>query len=128
MPHAPSAYTINELAMSLPSSGFAPNRRHRAASVATSRPFVHGSDRSTRSQETAIYDPEAVLPSIEATQSTPVVGGGNVAPHREPTRNFFHSSFRGPPGTLHWTLCNGHKENNWGDERCERWLMKQQHQ
>lgn len=83
--------------MSLPSSGFAPNRRHRAASVATSQPFLHGGDASIRSAETdqtAIYDGEAVLPSIEGVSSIPA---GTQA-HREPTRNFFHSSFRGPPG------------------------------
>ena len=88
--------------MSLPTSGFAPNRRHRAASVATSQPFLHGGDASIRSEgtdQTAIYDPEAVVPSIEGVRSEGTglgVGGGQA--HREPTRNFFHSSFRGPPG------------------------------
>lgn len=108
MPHAPSAYTIDSGAMSLPSSGFAPSRRHRAASVATSQPFLHGGDASIRSAETdttVIYDPEAPIPSIEVGEHREDVDentfgrerSGTVATHREPTRNFFHSSFRPPP-------------------------------
>lgn len=104
MPHAPSAYTLDSGAMSLPSSGFAPSRRHRAASVATSQPFLHGGDASIRSagtDATAIYDPEAPIPSIEVGEHGEDVLGrdrsGTVATHREPTRNFFHSSFRPPP-------------------------------
>ena len=108
MPHAPSAYTLDSGAMSLPSSGFAPSRRHRAASVATSQPFLHGGDASIRSAETdatAIYDPEAPIPSIEVGEHGEDVLGrersGTVAAHREPTRNFFHSSFRPPPSKLY---------------------------
>lgn len=90
--------------MSLPSQGLAPPRRHRAASLATSQPLVHslsgrGSPRPSRASFDGSNDAQQSYGSVGAGIE-PVGALGNVSSNfsqREPTRSFFHSSFRGQP-------------------------------